>query len=71
MRRLISQWRLGVHLALGTRRFGVNNRWRESFRSWLGRPLFGFGWSVLLMPWRWPALARIVRLRLHIAGLLR
>ena len=63
-------WRLGLHLLLGTRRFGVNNRWAESFRSWLRRPCFGFGWPVILMPWRWPALIRIVRLRLEIAGLL-
>jgi hypothetical protein len=66
----LDQWRLGVHLLLGTHRFGVNNRPAESFRSWLRRPLFGFGWSVLATPWRWPALWRIVRLRLEIAGFL-
>ena len=67
---LITHWRLGLHLLLGTRYFGVNNRTREPFTSWLLRPLFGFGWSVLVMPWRWLALLRIVRLRLQIAGLL-
>ncbi len=69
-RQLAHHWRLGLHLLLGTRRLGVNNRWREAFRSWLVRPLFGFGWSVLVMPWRWPALIGIVRLRLEISGLL-
>ncbi|MEW6325663.1 MAG: hypothetical protein AB1515_09790 [Nitrospirota bacterium] len=69
--RLIHYWRLGAHLLLGSRRVGVNNRWLESYRSWLTRPLFGFGWAVLLRPWRWPALVRIVRLRLQIAGLLK
>jgi hypothetical protein len=67
---LARHWRLGLHLLMGTRRVGVNNRRVEAFRSWLVRPLFGFGWSVLLMPWRWPALMSIVRLRLEIAGLL-
>jgi hypothetical protein len=64
----LGQWRLGVHLLLGTRRFGVNNRPAESFRSWLRRPVFGFGWLALAMPWRWPAFWSIVRLRLEIAG---
>lgn len=64
----LGQWRLGLHLLLGTRRLGVNNRPVESFQSWLRRPLFGFGWMALVMPWRWPALWRIVRLRLEIAG---
>lgn len=64
----LGQWRLGLHLLLGTRRFGVNNRPAESFRSWLRRPVFGFGWSVAVMPWRWPAFWSIVRLRLEIAG---
>jgi hypothetical protein len=68
---LLAHWRLGLHLALGTRRFGVNDRRWESFRSWLVRPLFGFGWLALLTPWRWPAMAGIVRLRLQIAGLIR
>jgi len=64
----LAHWRLALHLLLGTRRFGVNNRPAESFCSWLRRPFFGFGWSVLAMPWRWPALWGIVRLRLEIAG---
>jgi hypothetical protein len=67
---LAAYWRLGLHFLLGTRRFGVNNRRSEAFASWLRRPLFGFGWSVLVMPWRWPALWSIVRLRLRIAGLM-
>jgi hypothetical protein len=67
----MSHWRIGLHLLLGTRRLGVNNRRVEAFRSWLSRPLFGFGWLVLLMPWRWPAVVGIVRLRLEIAGLIR
>jgi len=64
----LGHWRLGLHLLLGTRRVGVNNRPAESFRSWLSRPVFGFGWIVLVMPWRWPALLSIVRLRMEIAG---
>jgi len=64
----LGHWRLALHLLLGTRRFGVNNRPLESFYSWLHRPLFGFGWAALVMPWRWPALWSIVRLRLEIAG---
>lgn len=64
----LTHWRLAVHLLLGTRRFGVNNRPAESFCSWLSRPFLGFGWSALAMPWRWPALWSIVRLRLEIAG---
>jgi hypothetical protein len=70
LRLWLGHWRLGLHLLLGTRRLGVNNRPSESFRSWLRRPLFGFGWRVLAMPWRWPALWSIVRLRLEIAGFL-
>jgi hypothetical protein len=66
---LLRNWRLGLHLALGTTRFGVNNRPAETFDSWLVRPLFGFGWAALVTPWRWPAIWRIVRLRLEIAGL--
>ena len=68
MRRWVTHWRLALHLLLGTRRFGVNNRQAEAFPSWLRRPLFGFGWRVLVMPWRWNALRRIVLLRLQIAG---
>ncbi|HXZ25753.1 MAG TPA: hypothetical protein VEI24_05985 [Nitrospiria bacterium] len=64
----LRHWRLAVHLLAGTRRLGVNNRPVESFRSWLCRPMFGFGWRVLAKPWRWPAFWRIVRLRMEIAG---
>jgi hypothetical protein len=68
LRFCLGQWRLGLHLLLGTRRFGVNNRRIEAFSSWLLRPLFGFGWLALATPWRWPALWRVIRLRLEIAG---
>jgi len=64
----LGHWRLALHLVLGTRRLGVNNRPVESFRSWLNRPLFGFGWGVMATPWRWPALWHIARLRMEIAG---
>jgi hypothetical protein len=69
-RLLTRNWRLGLHLLMGTPRFGVNNRQAEAFQSWLVRPLFGFGWSLLWKPWRWLAAARIVRLRMEIAGLI-
>ena len=60
--------RLGIHLALGTRRFGVNGVWRERFESIWTRPLFGFGWTLAYRPWMWTAAWRVVRLRMSIAG---
>ena len=38
-------WKLGVHLVLRTKRFGVNNRWWSDFDSM-------WGW-----PWWWIVLA--------------
>ena len=35
---MVKNWKLGVHLALHTRRFGVNNGWWSSFPSIIGRP---------------------------------
>jgi len=63
-----SRIRLGLHLALGSRRFGVNGRWREPFDSLMVRPLFGFGWQVTVRPWSWRAAWRVIRLRMDIAG---
>ncbi len=37
-RYLRNHWKLGVHLALHTKRFGVNNQWWSPFDSILGRP---------------------------------
>jgi hypothetical protein len=59
---------IGLHLALGSRRFGVNGRLREPFDSLMTRPLFGFGWSLALRPWAWPAAWRVIRWRMDTAG---
>lgn len=59
---------LSLHLTLGTRRFGVNGTWRESFDSMMTRPLFGFGWRLAYRPWTWRAAWRVIRLRMTIAG---
>ena len=60
--------RLALHLALGSRRFGVNGAWRERFDSIWTRPLFGFGWRLLFQPWLWKPAWRVLRLRMSIAG---
>jgi len=36
---LIRNWKLGLHLLLGTYRFGVNNDWWSPFDSMFGIPL--------------------------------
>lgn len=64
----LRHWRLVLHLLLGTRRFGVNDRRSSSFESMFQRPFFGFGYGVLLAPWKWPALFRILKLRMEIVG---
>ena len=41
---VLSHWKLGFHLLLRTKRFGVDNRWWSSFDSMFGYPL----WKVIL-----------------------
>lgn len=62
------QWRLVLHLLLGTPKFGVNNQWKVGFESMFRAPLFGFGYGVLLCPWKWFSLLKVLRLRMEIAG---
>jgi len=64
----LKHWRLALHLLLGTKRFGVNNQWESAFESVFHIPVFGFGYGVLLRPWRWVAVFKVLRLRMEIAG---
>ncbi len=68
MLQALKHWRLVLHLLLGTPRFGVNNRWNVGFDSIFRAPLFGFGYRVLLQPWEWPSLLKVLGLRMEIAG---
>jgi hypothetical protein len=67
---LIRNWKLIIHLLLGTKRFGVNNRWAEGFDSIFTRPMFGFGYGILMKPWAWKGVYKVIRLRISIAGLM-
>lgn len=65
----IKNWKLIIHLLLGTKRFGVNNRWSEGFDSIFTRPMFGFGYGIIIRPWVWKGFYKVIRLRMSIAGL--
>jgi hypothetical protein len=64
----LKHWRLVLHLLLGTPRFGVNNQWKVGFDSVFRAPIFGFGYGMLLQPWKWISLLKVLRLRMEIAG---
>ena len=64
----IKHWKFILHLLLGTSRFGVNNGWSVGFNSLFCRPIFGFGYMTLLRPWRWPAVWKVLKLRMEISG---
>jgi len=49
IRHILRYWKLGVHLVLRTRRFGVNNEWWSSFDSIFGWGLCRKLWSVILV----------------------
>lgn len=66
---LLRNWKLIIHLLLGTKRFGVNNRWREGFDSIFTRSMFGFGYGIIIRPWDWNGFYKVIRLRISIAGL--
>jgi hypothetical protein len=68
MLKILSHWKLVLHLLLGTKRFGVNNCWSERFDSLFCVPLFGFGYPTLFRPWTWPSVMKVLRLRMEIAG---
>ena len=44
IRFILSHWKLGFHLLLRTKRFGVDNRWWSTFDSMFGYPL----WKIIL-----------------------
>ena len=46
---LLAHWKLGAHLALRTRHFGVNNRWWSPWPSPWGRPAWRIALGVLLL----------------------
>ena len=66
----LAHWRIGVHLVLRTRHFGVNNLWWEGrFQSVLGKPL----WKILLrMVLVYPLVRdyRFVRVRMTAMGMI-
>ncbi|GAU08419.1 hypothetical protein [Desulfoplanes formicivorans] len=70
LRFALAHWRIGVHLVLRTRHFGVNNQWWEGrFASVLGKPL----WLVLLrMVMVYPLIRdyRFVRVRMTAMGMI-
>ncbi len=69
LRFALAHWRLGVHLVLRTRHFGVNNRWWEGrFASVLGKPLWLVVLRVLLI---YPLLRdmHFVRVRMTAMGM--
>ncbi len=39
-------WKLGVHLILKTRRFGVNNQWWSSFDAYFSCPWYKILWGI-------------------------
>ena len=65
---IVRHWRLILHLLFGTNRFGVNNRRSVSFESIFQTPFFGFGYGILLRPWQWPSVVKVLKLRADIAG---
>jgi hypothetical protein len=44
IRFFFANWRMGVHLLIRTKRFGVNNEWWSSFDSLFGWPT----WKIIL-----------------------
>lgn len=44
----LQNWKLGVHVLIGTRYFGVNNEWWSPFpSSCFGEPLWRICWNVI------------------------
>ena len=41
---ILNHWKIGLHLILRTKRFGVDNRWWSQFDSMWGYPL----WKIIL-----------------------
>ncbi len=65
----LAHWRLGIHLIVRTRHFGVNNRWWEGrFASVLGKPLWQVVARIILI---YPLIreARFVRVRMTAMGM--
>ncbi|MBN8215401.1 MAG: hypothetical protein J0L75_02115 [Spirochaetes bacterium] len=60
---ILKHWKLGAHLVLATRHFGVNNRWWTPWPSPWGLPLWKQAGSILLIK---PFLdrARMMRVRM-------
>ncbi len=46
---MISNWKLGIHLLLRTKRFGVNNEWWSRFDSIFGYSIFKILTSIFLI----------------------
>lgn len=46
---VLSHWKIGVHLILRTKRFGVDNRWWSQFDSMFGYPLWRVVGRVILI----------------------
>ena len=44
---LSDHWKLGIHLILHTKHFGVNNRWWENFDSFFAIPLWKIIYNIL------------------------
>ncbi len=57
-------WKLGIHLVLRTRRFGVNNHWWSSFDSLWGLSGWKIALSILLVK---PVLDRLYALRVRMS----
>jgi len=52
MNRLIymtKNWKMGIHLVFRTKRFGVNNKWRNDFDSIWGWNILKILWSVIIV----------------------
>ncbi len=46
---MMGHWKIGFHLILRTKRFGVDNHWWSQFDSMFGYPLWKIVWRVLLI----------------------
>jgi hypothetical protein len=42
-------WKLGLHILLRTKRFGVNNQWWSEYDSIFGHPLSKIIYSIILI----------------------
>ena len=47
LRYLLEHWKIGLHLVLKTRRFGVNNRWWSRFDSAMGISVGQMLWNII------------------------